>query len=229
MGELSANPGEPLFFLHLLISMAKDPAFTWYAQDFIVDTIQWTRAMQGLHSYLLSVAWINRGLTPDGTGAPTGLTPDDLLIWCQIKAKWKLRDGVLVNDRLEETREKRRKFTESQSIKGKKAHLKKISATPVEPFVSVNEIVIEIENKLNSALDEIYLDAQKPKWNHIDFDFELTAFMEKVRGSPTHYAGHDTGGMRLAFQAQLRNAKPIKNGRPNGKTPAFDIDQKFNK
>lgn len=70
-----------------------------------------------------------------------------------------------------------------------------------------------IEEKLSSALDELYTDQQRPKWPHINFDFELNTFMEKVRGSPEKYASHDTGGIRLAFQHQLRNAKHLK---PNG-------------
>jgi hypothetical protein len=70
---------------------------------------------------------------------------------------------------------------------------------------------VNIEDKL-LALDELYLDGQRPKWSHINFDFELNTFLEKVRGSPGHYAGHDTDGIRLAFQSQLRKAKHNTNG-----------------
>jgi hypothetical protein len=70
----------------------------------------------------------------------------------------------------------------------------------------------EVEQKMTNALDEIYIDGQRPKWGHIDFDFELNAFREKVRGSPGNYRTHDTGGIRLAFQSQLRNAKKKPNG-----------------
>lgn len=79
----------------------------------------------------------------------------------------------------------------------------------------------KIEDKLKGAFDEIYLDQQKIKWPHLDFLFEFRAFCEKVRGSPEHYRKHDTGGLRLAFQSQLRNAKPKVNGHRKGKeTPA---------
>lgn len=64
-----------------------------------------------------------------------------------------------------------------------------------------------IEERLTCALDEIYLDSQRPKWSHIDFDIELMGFQEKVRGSPEYYVDHDVGRLRLAFQAQLRNAR----------------------
>lgn len=73
---------------------------------------------------------------------------------------------------------------------------------------------IALEDKLKGALDELYLDGQRPKWGHINFDFELNTFMEKVRGSPGHYAGHNTDGIRLAFQKQLREAKHKTSGTP---------------
>lgn len=75
-----------------------------------------------------------------------------------------------------------------------------------------------IEDKLKGALDEIYLDQLKPKWKHIDFDLQYQSFCDKVIGSPDHYKNHDTGGIRLAFQKQLREARPIMNGRQSKQT-----------
>lgn len=82
-----------------------------------------------------------------------------------------------------------------------------------------SKIDYDINNKLNSALDEIYLEGQKIKWQHIEFDFEVNSFKEKVRGSPDHYQNHDSGGIRLAFQSQLRNAKKKQT---NGHKKGFD-------
>jgi hypothetical protein len=76
--------------------------------------------------------------------------------------------------------------------------------------------VVDLEKKLTVALDELYIDQEKLKWKEIDFDFELTAFQNKVRGSPDHYRNHDTGGIRLALQSQLRNAKPKKHAANKG-------------
>jgi hypothetical protein len=64
-----------------------------------------------------------------------------------------------------------------------------------------------IEKKLTNSFDEIYLGKIRSNWNHLDFDFELRTFIEKVRGSPGKYIERDTDGIRLAFQSQLRNAK----------------------
>jgi hypothetical protein len=85
-----------------------------------------------------------------------------------------------------------------------------------------NDIVIDTDNgielKLKESLNEIYIDQQRPKWAHIDFDFELNSFLEKVRGSPDDYLTRDNSGIKLAFQYQLRNAKPKgKNGKPANK------------
>lgn len=84
-----------------------------------------------------------------------------------------------------------------------------------------NKIDSDIELKLKEALGEIYLDQEKIKWPHIEFDFELNTFKNKVRGSPQSYSTHDMGGIRLAFQAQLRYAKKKTNGF-NGKQKGFD-------
>jgi hypothetical protein len=81
----------------------------------------------------------------------------------------------------------------------------------------VEEKISELEEALVFALDEIYIDQERGKWGHIDFDFELRTFREKVRGSPDHYRGRDSGGIRLAFQSQLRHAKKKQNDRTANK------------
>lgn len=92
-----------------------------------------------------------------------------------------------------------------------------------------NEDDTDIEFKLKGALDEIYIEQQRMKWAHVNFDLELNSFREKVRGSPGHYANHDTGGIRLAFQSQLRNAKNKTNGQhsKNGKQSSGDLATAF--
>ena len=63
--------------------------------------------------------------------------------------------------------------------------------------------------------------SKKMKWGHIDFDFEYRAFCEKVRGSPEVYQDHQD--LRLAFQAQLRNAKPKQNVKSSSITRTNEI------
>jgi hypothetical protein len=79
----------------------------------------------------------------------------------------------------------------------------------------VTSKTFDVDENLKTALDEIYLDQEKMKWPHLDFNFELESFKNKVRGSPDDYASHDRNGIRKAFQYQLRNSKAKK---PNGIT-----------
>jgi hypothetical protein len=88
------------------------------------------------------------------------------------------------------------------------------------------ELPVDIEENLQTAFDEIYLEQQKMKWPNLDFDFEFRTFCEKVRGSPDQYVSHQTGSIRLAFQYQLRNAKSIKS---NGTTAAGKKQQHTSK
>lgn len=74
-----------------------------------------------------------------------------------------------------------------------------------------------VNENLKTAFDDMYLDAQRIQWKEIDFDFELKAFRQKVLGSPDQYRGHDVGGLRLAFQFQLRNAKKKQSSEPKNK------------
>lgn len=131
---------------------------------------------------------------------------------------------------LKDSIEKRQKYSEgrSKNRKGSKQSKNEDDApTYVQHMENVNEIEDEnfkyhlrsaekklddLDDRLTSALDEIYLDQQRMKWQHVNFDFEVNSFREKVRGSPEHYARHDSGGIRLAFQSQLRNAKHKGNG-----------------
>lgn len=83
----------------------------------------------------------------------------------------------------------------------------------------------QLEDAINLAFDDIYLEQQRMKWPHLDFDFEFRTFIEKVRGSPGEYANRDSPGLRLAFQYQLRNAKPRKNA--TGKETPTDLAVKF--
>lgn len=207
-------------------AMASNPTFPFYANDYLVDTIRWSRAMQGLHISLIAESWANGGLHDDN-GAPAGLGSTDVELWLKIKHKWKLVDGLWINEKLEKSRRERIAFVEKQREKGllsaeqrknkstKSQPEPSHGSTGVEPIEDEDEKENDIELKLKESLDEIYLDQQKIKWPHLDFDFEYRTFCEKVRGSPDRYQGRDTSGIRLAFQSQLRYAKK----KPNATTP----------
>lgn len=203
-------------FLKHLSRLAKDPAFLFYYDRFLSGTISMSDAEVGQYIRLMCIQ-ANKG----------HITKKDMLNICKsydndVCLKFAPQpDGTFVNQVLAEIVDQRKAYTESRRNNRKGTKQKKVSSTYVSHMVNVN-VDVSIEDKLNSALDEIYLESQKPKWGHVDFDFELESFREKVRGSPAHYAGHDTGGIRLAFQSQLRNAKSKKTIH-NGKPKAFEI------
>lgn len=84
---------------------------------------------------------------------------------------------------------------------------------------------IDFELRFKEAFDEIYIEDQRMKWRHIGFDFQFSTFCEKVRGSPEHYRNHDSSGLRLALQSQLRNAKPPSKN--NSKQSSSDLAAAF--
>lgn len=126
--------------------MARNPAFPFYANDYLVDTLRWSRGMKSLHVDLLCESWANKQLKDDD-GAPEGLSGEDRKIWTKIVHKWKLVDGNWINEKLEKCRIERQNFLNKQSEKGKKsAEVRKqtqpkvnTGSTTVEPLEEEEE------------------------------------------------------------------------------------------
>lgn len=204
--------------------MAKDPVFPLYYNDIDRSTKTWTDEEFGAYMRLLMEQW-DKGFLPKDYQRLTRIATSLDKNWPMLKCKFEEVDGVLKNKVLEDIRERKRKHSEKQKENVLKRYQKPTKHTtkhhtkniPLEHEIEIeNEIEIEIENdidnKINIALDEIYLEDQAMKWKHVNFRLEVNSFKEKVRGSPDHYRNHDTGGIRLAFQSQLRNAKNKTNG-----------------
>lgn len=95
----------------------KAPAFQFYADDFLAGTLDLSQEELGAYIRLLCHQW-NRGSIPVETekqqrlaGGPVSA---DVLVKFQL-----MPDGRLVNERLEQEREKQANFREAQSKKGK--------------------------------------------------------------------------------------------------------------
>jgi len=52
--------------------VAKNPAFQFYANDFLADTAEWTNEEVGAYIRLLSLQWINGSITADINRLPYG-------------------------------------------------------------------------------------------------------------------------------------------------------------
>lgn len=198
--------------------MAKDPAFLFYPNDWLGGTIGMTFEEKGAYMELLMMQF-NRGhMTSHMCGQVVGQ------IWDNIKDKFVQDEkGLWYNRRLEEEQENRKNFTNSRknNLSGINQYTKKDSKSGhknghmTSHMENVNEDVNEdintIDNNIKRAFDEIYISGIRRSWSHVDFDFELKSFCEKVKGSPSKYKQHDAEGLRLALQSQLRNSKSKPN------------------
>lgn len=198
--------------------MAKDPAFLFYSQDFIVGVQTMNFEDRGKYITILSQMHQQGRMDEETIRFMVGSVSD------KLRLKFKVDDnGLWYNERLESETEKRNHFTETRRQNGnlggrpkKEKPIGKPNGKPTDNHKGnlmgneneiVNEDEIVIDNVLKEAFDEIYLGNIRPNWGHIDFEFELKAFCEKVMGSPSRYKDRDTDGIRLALQAQLRSAK----------------------
>lgn len=214
--------------------MARDPAVLLYTKDFLSGIQDLTMEERGQYITLLCLQHQKGHLSMKAINLCVGNAAADVM------AKFRQDSaGLWYNVRMEEEIEKRAAHGEKQkqrALDGWKKRKNKESQMPPQetgnaaalPLVNANANVDGIEIKLKGAFDEIYLEQQKMKWPHLDFQFEFRTFCEKVRGSPDHYANHDTSGMRFALQSQLRGSKGKINGHSkNGKQSTEELATAF--
>jgi uncharacterized protein YdaU (DUF1376 family) len=222
--------------------MAKNPILPLYYNDLLGATKTWTDEEFGAYVRLLIEQWDKGGLPNDYqrlTRIATSLGNN----WeGLLRDKFPLVDGMLKNPVMESVRAKRAKFSELQADRVRKRYRNSTEVStknlPVEnENENENEKVIErkevqegtIDTRLDAALVDTYLEPLLMNGKHlypgVDINLELARFRQKVKGSPRVYAEHDTGGLRLAFEHQLRNAKPtIPNGKPKVSIKDFLAD-----
>jgi uncharacterized protein YdaU (DUF1376 family) len=211
--------------------MAKQPYIPLYIGDWEQDVNGLSIEAEGAWLKIIFKCWRNEGTftaTIEILARVCKVTPEK---FASILLEWELgniceitrQDGGLItlaNRRILRDREISKERQIAGAKGGAKAKQKpsKPEAKPKQIPEYDNDIVIDnesdIELKLKESINEIYIDQEKRKWPHLDFAFEVETFKNKVRGSPQEYRGRDSGGIRLAFQYQLRTSK----GKPkNGK------------
>lgn len=201
--------------------MGKDPAFLFYPGDAAEDVSHMNRLERGCYFDLIQ-AQKKFGPLPLPTIQKI-LGKDFDSCWESIKMCLTYEKDMYYISWLQDSIEKRKKYSASRSKNregSKHAKNEENASTYVEHMVNGNGNInntITVEENLKTAFDDMYLEVQRIQWKEIDFDFELKAFRQKVLGSPDQYLGHDVGGMRLAFQFQLRNAKKKQSSEPKNK------------
>jgi len=98
--------------------MAKDPAFPFYAQDFLSGTAFMTLEETGAYIKLLAHQWNIGKIPKKRLGFVLGLNWET--VWDNISDKFIEDNGFVYNSRLEQEREKRSAFKEKQRNNGKK-------------------------------------------------------------------------------------------------------------
>ena len=199
------------------------------------DWIKGTRGMRadvkGVYIGLL-IHQYDHGYLPSDVDDLSLIEPEVGKVWVKLKEKFEeFEPGKLRNKKLEEVRA----FWNKQANNGKKG------GRPNKPNPEANpnsnpkpnpnqklhydlDLDLDYELRIKEAFDQIYLEDQEMKWPHLDFKFQFRTFCEKVRGSPDHYRLHNTNGLRLALQKQLRDAKPTSK---NGKQTTSDLAAAF--
>jgi hypothetical protein len=202
--------------------MAKDPRFNFYPDNWIGGTEGFTLEQEGAYlSLVIMQSKIGRFTAEQAFDKlmqkTRGNAAASTKLWNFLIPKFETDGNLFWNQRLENEIEKSKKHSKVQSDRAI-ARWENEKENPVMPrHMPVYGNGIGIEELIKSAFDEIYLQAQRMQWGHIDFDFEFKTFCEKVRGSPGRYHNRDPDGMRLALQSQLRNAKSKKSTKTNYK------------
>ena len=98
--------------------MGKDPAFPFYAQDFLTGVMHLTMEERGIYITLLSYQWAHNKIPIKRLRLIVGYDWDN--ISDEIKNKFQIKEDYLQNKRLEFEREKRAAFKLKQRENGKK-------------------------------------------------------------------------------------------------------------
>lgn len=168
--------------------MAKNPAFQFYASDFLTDTNAWDAIETGIYIRLLATQWVN-GFLPNDTkrlarisGVEDGIFEK---AWVIVGFKFGLaKNNQLFNKKLEEIRATKLAFIEKQAENGKKGGRpsKKAVEEPIEnPSLSSGltqtisqkkpiEEEVEIEEEIEKEVEGEKAFGNAPENPGIDMD-----------------------------------------------------------
>jgi uncharacterized phage protein (TIGR02220 family) len=137
--------------------MSKDPAFPFYAQDFLAGTLYMTNEEIGMYIKLLSKQWTDGKIPKKRVAFLVGISYDK---WSkELKEKF-IDDGeYLMNERLETERTKREAYKKAQSENGKKGGRPRKNQELQKPIKSQkkpleNESENEDENEVGKETDK---------------------------------------------------------------------------
>lgn len=204
--------------------MANKPYMPLMMGDWLRGTKGMRAEVRGVYLTLLIYQYDN-GFVPADMDELCLIDPELPKVWVKIKDKFEeFEAGKLRNKKLEEVRD----FWSKQSKNGKKGgrpKKEKPNNNPnINPETNPNlklhidlDPDIDLELKLKESFNEIYIEGLRSPFRKKDIDQELIYFFQKVRGSPEEYEYRDGGGLKAAFEYQLRNAKDKQHARQSNK------------
>lgn len=129
--------------------MSKDPAFPFYAQDFLTGVMHFSMEERGMYITLLAYQWAHGKIPKKRLGFILG--SDWVNAWVAVGEKFvDVDDEFVANLRLEEEREKRARFKEKQVENGKRGGRKPKNnpdLTQIESQTHTQKKPLEYENE----------------------------------------------------------------------------------
>jgi len=98
--------------------MNEAPSFQFYAQDFLTGVMYLTNEEVGMYVKMLCKQWTDKKIPKKRLGLLVGLDWDNMSE--ELRSKFTDKGDFILNERLENEREKRQKFIQKQSENGKK-------------------------------------------------------------------------------------------------------------
>jgi len=154
--------------------MKKPPAFQLYAADFYMDTASWPVEEVGMYTRLLFYQWVNGSIPNDmekiaritGTLSGRKWATNVARMWSNICHKFvTLPDGNLINQRLEESRQKQEEFTNSRRKGGKKTAEKRWGVKDGDSSANSSGVALQSSSSSSSSkiLQESSYDDSSPE------------------------------------------------------------------
>lgn len=183
--------------------MSKDPAFPFYAQDFLTGVMHLTMEERGQYITLLAYQWAHYEIPKKRLGLVVGLSWESLSD--EIREKFTETDETVYNERLEYEREKRAIFKGKQAENGKKG------GRPKKPKQNPNETQIESQTisqkkpleSENEKEDEVEINLKDAE-NFEVFEYaDETQFLEDWKTARMKYDNLPTAITKLDFHERI--------------------------
>lgn len=217
----------------------KSPSFQFYAQDFLTGVMYLSNEEIGIYIKLLAKQWTDGAIPKKRVGLLVGLSFDDFSE--ELKEKFIEVDGKLLNERLENEREKKFKFLEKQRENGKKGGRPKkkeesqnnptlnSGLTQKKPLEDEDEIEVEKENIIKNKKVVIFPfeDSEfKTQWQ-VWKDYKKDEFKFKYKSTAS-----EQGALKKLSELSGLNSKKaieiIHSSISNGWKGFFKLDEKKN-